>query len=112
MNDIFVDGIRSIAVANGVARIELLQLKRGQSKSKLEPEVVGVLMLPVASLKDFSTQLASTLQKLNEAAIGQDVPGVLKTRVQGFYLLNMRYLITGRCLLAHCFVPPRFVLQR
>ena len=67
MNDIFADGIRSIAVANGVARIELLQLKRGQSQSKLEPEVVGVLMLPVASLKEFSTQLASTVKKLNEA---------------------------------------------
>ncbi len=68
MNDLFVDGIRSIAVANGVARIELLQLKRGKSKNKLDPEVVGVLMLPIASLKDFSVQLASTLQKLNEAA--------------------------------------------
>ncbi len=33
MNDIFADGIRSIAVANGVARIELLQLRRGQSKN-------------------------------------------------------------------------------
>ncbi len=68
MNDIFVDGIRSMAVANGVARIELLQLKRGQSQSKLEPEVVGVLLLPVASLKEFSTQLANTVQKLTEAA--------------------------------------------
>ena len=68
MNDIFVDGIRSIAVANGVARIELLQLRRGESKSKLDPEVVGVLMLPIAALKDFSVQLANTVQKLNEAA--------------------------------------------
>ncbi len=68
MIDIFVDGIRSIAVANGVARIELLQLRRGESKSKLDPEVVGVLMLPIAALKDFSVQLASTVQKLEEAA--------------------------------------------
>lgn len=68
MNDIFADGIRSIAVANGVARIELLQLKRGRGQNKMEPEVVGVLMLPVASLRDFSAQLTSTLQKLNEAA--------------------------------------------
>ncbi len=68
MNDIFADGIRSIAVANGVARIELLQLRRGESKSKLDPEVVGVLMLPIAALKDFSVQLASTVQKLEEAA--------------------------------------------
>jgi len=68
MNDIFVDGIRSIAVANGVARIELLQLRRGQSQSKLDPEVTAVLLLPVAALKNFSTQLSGTLEKLNQAA--------------------------------------------
>ncbi len=68
MNDIFVDGIRSIAVANGVARIELLQLRRGQSQTKLDPEVTTILLLPVAALKDFSTQLAGTLEKLNQAA--------------------------------------------
>lgn len=68
MSDIFVDGIRSIAVANGVTRIELLQLKRGKSKTKLEPEVVATLMIPVAALKDFTSQLANTLQKINEGA--------------------------------------------
>ena len=68
MNDIFVDGIRSIAVANGVARIELLQLRRGQSQTKLDPEVTAVLLLPVTALKDFSTQLAGTLDKLEQAA--------------------------------------------
>ncbi|MEE8189257.1 MAG: hypothetical protein V3T80_08630 [Kiloniellales bacterium] len=71
MNDIFVDGIRSIAVANGVTRVELLQLKRGKSKTKLEPEVVATLMIPVATLKDFTLQLANTLQKLNASAKGQ-----------------------------------------
>ena len=68
MNDIFVDGIRSIAVANGVARIEMLQLRRGESQSKLDPEVTAVLLLPVAALKDFSTQLSGTLEKLDQAA--------------------------------------------
>ena len=68
MIDIFVDGIRSIAVANGVARIEMLQLRRGQSQSKLDPEVTAVLLLPVAALKDFSTQIAGTLLKLDQAA--------------------------------------------
>ncbi len=68
MNDFFVDGIRSIAVANGVARIELLQLRRGESQTKLDPEVTAVLLLPVAALKDFSTQLAGTLEKLDQAA--------------------------------------------
>ena len=71
MNDIFVDGIRSIAVANGVTRVELLQLKRGKSKTKLEPEVVATLMIPVATLKDFTLQLANTLQKLNASAKGK-----------------------------------------
>lgn len=68
MSDIFVDGIRSIAVANGVTRIELLQLRRGKSKSNLEPTVVATLMIPVASLKDFTGQLANTLQKLSAGA--------------------------------------------
>ena len=68
MNDFFVDGIRSIAVANGVARIELMQLRRGQSQSKLDPEVTAVLLLPVAALRDFSTQIAGTLEKLDQAA--------------------------------------------
>jgi hypothetical protein len=63
-----VDGIRSIAVANGVARIELLQLRRGQSKSKLDPEVTAVLLLPVAAFKDFSGQLVGTIEKLEQAA--------------------------------------------
>ncbi len=68
MNDIFVDGIRSIAVANGVARIELLQLRRGKSQTKLDSEVSAIMLLPVAALKDFSTQLAGTLDKLDKAA--------------------------------------------
>ncbi len=73
MNDIFVDGIRSIAVANGVARIELLQLRRGKSQTKLDPEVTAVLLLPVIALKDFSTQLAGTLEKLEQAAKARSV---------------------------------------
>ena len=71
MNDIFVDGIRSIAVANGVVRIELLQLRRGQSQSKLDSEVTALLLLPVAALKDFSSQLTDTLEKLDQAVKAQ-----------------------------------------
>jgi hypothetical protein len=67
MNEIFVDGIRSIAVANGVVRIELLQLRRGESQSKLDSEVTALMLLPVAALKDFSTQLGGTLEKLDQA---------------------------------------------
>ncbi len=71
MIDIFVDGIRSIAVANGVARIELLQLRRGKSQTKLDSEVSAIMLLPVAALKDFSTQLSGTLEKLDQAAKAQ-----------------------------------------
>lgn len=71
MTDIFVDGIRSVAVANGVTRIELVQLKRGSSQSTLEPEVVARLMIPVAALKDFAIQLANTVQKINDSARDQ-----------------------------------------
>ena len=73
MDDFFVDGIRSIAVANGVARIELLQLRRGQSQTKLDPEVTAVLLLPVIALKDFSSQLTGTLEKLEQAAKARTV---------------------------------------
>ena len=68
MSEVFVDGVRSIAVANGVARIELVQLKRGESQTKLEPDVVATLLIPVGSLKEFANQLNSTVKKLNQAA--------------------------------------------
>ena len=84
MTEIFADGIRSIAVANGVTRIELLQLKRGQSQTKLEPEVVATLMIPVASLRGFIAQLASAQKNLSESAkakgreAGSDVDSALE----------------------------------
>lgn len=78
MTEIFIDGLRSIAVANGVVRIELVQLRRGESKSNLESEVVGTLMLPAGALKSVTGQLASTLKKLEEASAG-DAKGQGKT---------------------------------
>jgi hypothetical protein len=67
MTEIFVDGIRSIAIAHGVARIELLQLKRDKSASKLEPQVVGTMMIPVGALTEFTNQLANSLTKIRES---------------------------------------------
>lgn len=68
MTDIFIDGIRSVAVANGVARIELLQLRRGADRNKLEPQVVTTLMVPVASLRDMTAHLATSLRKIEASA--------------------------------------------
>lgn len=75
MSDIFIDGIRSIAVANGVARIEVVQLRRGDSRDKLDPEVTATLLIPAGALKDFTAQLAGALQKLGARAKAQARPG-------------------------------------
>lgn len=66
MTELFADGIRSIAVANGVVRVELVQLKRGESGAQLEPQASGSLILPVSALKDFTLQFAKTLEKLEQ----------------------------------------------
>lgn len=68
MSEIFIDGIRSIAIANGVARVELVRLRRGDSRDKLDPEVTATLLIPVAALKDVTTQLAGALQQLSARA--------------------------------------------
>ena len=68
MTEIFVDGIRTVAVANGVARIEMMQLKRGDDGTKLEPRPVATLMLPVAGLKEFTTQLTNAIKAIEENA--------------------------------------------
>ena len=64
MPDIFVDGVRAVAVANNVARIELLQLKRGADRTKLEPEVVATLLMPVAGLRELAAHLTKSLDRI------------------------------------------------
>ncbi len=66
MTEIFADGIRSIAVTNGVLRIELMQLRHNREQKGLEPQSAGTLMMPVPLLKDFTFQLVKTLEKLKE----------------------------------------------
>ena len=68
MSDIFVDGVRAVAVANGVARIELLQLRRGAGGSKLEPEVVATLLVPVGGLRELAAHLTSSIEKIEARA--------------------------------------------
>lgn len=64
MPDIFVDGVRAVAVANGVARIELLQLKRGEDATKLEPQVVATLLVPAGGLRDLAAHLTSSIERI------------------------------------------------
>jgi hypothetical protein len=74
MTDIFVDGVRAVAVANGVARIELLQLKRGADATKLESQVVATLLIPVAGLRDLAAHLTSSMERIeaNQSAAASD----------------------------------------
>jgi len=64
MPDIFVDGVRAVAVANGVARIELLQLKRGEDATKLEPQVVATLLVPAGGLRDLAAHLTNSIERI------------------------------------------------
>ena len=67
MTEIFADGIRSIAVTNGVLRIELMQMKHNREKKTLEPQTSGCLLMPVHTLKDLTAQLNNTLEKVLES---------------------------------------------
>lgn len=70
MTEIFADGIRSIAIANGVLRVELVRLKHAETTKKLEAEPAGALLLPAGRLKEISAQFARTLEQLEEKAAG------------------------------------------
>ena len=67
MTEIFADGIGAIAVSNGVARIELVQLRRTTvGESKLLPEPTATLLIPVAGLQQMTQQLTEAARKLQE----------------------------------------------
>ncbi len=70
MIEIFADGVGSIAVSNGVARLELVQLRRSTvGDAKLVPQPVATLLLPVAGLQQLLQQLKETAQKLKEQKV-------------------------------------------
>ena len=76
MSDLFADGVRSVAVANGVLRIELYQMKRNdEDAGKLQSVTSGVLYMPAVALKDMTTQLARALERMTEAASGAAASG-------------------------------------
>ncbi len=67
MIEIFADGVNSIAISNGVARLELVQLRRNTvGEAKLVPQPVGTLFLPVAGLQQMLQQLNETARRVQE----------------------------------------------
>jgi len=73
MIEIFADGVNSIAISNGVARLELVQLRRNTvGEAKLVPQSVGTLFLPVAGLQQMLQQLNETAHRVQEQQAEQD----------------------------------------
>ena len=67
MTEIFADGVNSIAISNGVARLELVQLRRNTvGEAKLVPQTVGTLFLPLAGLHQMLQQLTETARRVQE----------------------------------------------
>ncbi len=65
MEHVFTDGIGSITVVNGNVRIELRQIVRDPANtSKLVSEPTATLIMPLSSLKDATTKLANTMEKI------------------------------------------------
>ena len=72
MTEIFADGVNSIAISNGVARLELVQLRRNTvGEAKLVPQPVGTLFLPVAGLQQMLQQLSETARRIQDQKTAQ-----------------------------------------
>lgn len=68
MEDIFVDDIRSIFVANGVVRIEFGRLKRGtDNPGEVNSEPTATMLLPYNSLKAMIPRLAKAMADVEVA---------------------------------------------
>lgn len=67
MTEIFADAIGSIAVSNGVARIELVQLRKTKvGKARLLPEPVAMLFVPATGLQQMTQQLVEAARALQK----------------------------------------------
>jgi len=83
MTEIFADGVNSIAISNGVARLELVQLRRTTvGEAKLVPQPVGTLFLPVAGLQQMLQQLNETARRIQEQQIEQDKVVTRESEIQ------------------------------
>ena len=67
MQELFVDDIRSIFVANGVVRIELGRLKRKEDEpGKVVSEGTTTLMMPFNALKAMMPRLAKAVHDVEQ----------------------------------------------
>ncbi len=83
MTEIFADGVNSIAISNGVARLELVQLRRNTvGEAKLVPQPVGTLFLPVAGLQQMLQQLNETVRRVQEQQAEQDIIAESQARAE------------------------------
>ena len=83
MTEIFADGVNSIAISNGVARLELVQLRRTTvGEAKLVPQPVGTLFLPVAGLQQMLQQLNETARRIQEQQTEQDKVVTSESEIQ------------------------------
>ena len=69
MTEIFADGISSIAISNGVARIELVQMRKTTvGEARLVPETTATLLVPINGLPQMTQQLAESIKQFQEQA--------------------------------------------
>ena len=82
MTEIFADGINSIAVSNGGARIELVQLRKTQvGEARMVPEPVANLLVPTAGLQQMAQQFAEALRHVQQQqAVRAEVTNVGRDR--------------------------------
>ncbi len=67
MIEIFADGISSIAISNGVARIELVQMRKTTvGEARLVPETTATLLVPINGLEQMTQQLAQSIKQFQE----------------------------------------------
>ena len=72
MTEIFADGVNAIAISNGVARLELVQLRRNTvGEAKLVPQPAGTLFLPIAGLQQMIQQLNETARRMQDQQAAQ-----------------------------------------
>jgi hypothetical protein len=82
MTDLFADAVGTVAITNGVLRVELVQLRPNNKGDKLAPFSVGVLHMPAGSLKNVTMRLAKVLEdsekrrKTGKTEIAADEPSV------------------------------------
>ena len=67
MAEIFADGIKAIAAANGVLRIELMQLRHNEGANGFEQATAATLFLPINALGDVIGKLSDLQEKLAAA---------------------------------------------